>query len=261
MKRLLLFAFFIFNFSFLQAQDLSLYQKHWLIQGNDTLPFRLLLPEGFDSTKAYPLVLFLHGAGERGRDNEKQLTHGAQLFVRDDVRKNFPAIVVFPQCAPNSYWSNVVQLRDTSRRTFHFLEGGEPTRAMALVQQLLQVLHQQYRIKQDQVYAGGLSMGGMGTFEVVRRNPSLFAAAFPICGGAHPATAATLKNTAWWVFHGGKDDVVPPQHSQIMVAALQKQKAPVKFTLYPDANHNSWDAAFAEKDLLPWLFGQKRGGK
>ena len=104
----------------------------------------------------------------------------------------------------------------------------------------------------------GLSMGGMGTFELVRRKPATFAAAVPICGGAHEATAKGLRKTAWWIFHGAKDDVVPPHYSKIMADALKKQKANVKFTLYPDANHNSWDPAFAEKDLLPWLFSHKR---
>src|SRR5215218_4716061 len=87
------------------AQDFNAYQKKWLVQGPDTLPYRLLLPEGFDAAKKYPLVLFLHGSGERGRDNEAQLTHGGRLFLNDTVRR-FPAIVVFPQCSPDSRWSN-----------------------------------------------------------------------------------------------------------------------------------------------------------
>lgn len=241
------------------AQDFSLYQKKWLIEGNDTLPYRLLLPLNYNSSKAYPLILFLHGAGERGSDNEKQLVHGAKLFLKDEVRSNFPAIVVFPQCPQNSYWSNVIHNTDTSgKRTFNFLKEGEQTKAMALVQQMVKQLLNTYPIDKKRVYAGGLSMGGMGTFEIVRRNPKLFAAAFPICGGGNPATAKKLKKTAWWIFHGEKDNVVPPQLSHQMVAALNKKNAAVKFTLYPDENHNSWDAAFAEKDLLPWLFSHHK---
>ena len=101
-------------------------------------------------------------------------------------------------------------------------------------------------------------MGGMGTFEIAWRNPTLFAAAFPICGGGDPATAKEISKINWWVFHGAKDDVVPPSNSETMVTALKAAKADVKFTLYPDANHNSWDPAFAEPGLLPWLFTQKR---
>ena len=101
-------------------------------------------------------------------------------------------------------------------------------------------------------------MGGMGTFELVRRKPKLFAAAFPICGGGNISTAKKLKKTHWWIFHGSKDDVVPPELSKEMADGLKKVGADVKLTLYPDANHNSWDPAFAEKDLLPWLFSHKK---
>jgi predicted peptidase len=241
-----------------QAQDISLYEKKLYISGNDTMPYRLLLPVDFDASKKYPLVFFLHGAGERGNDNEKQLVHGANFFLKEEVRTKYPAIVVFPQCAENSFWSNVGFKMDNGQRTFLFQEAGEATPAMKLAQELLRSLIKTYPVAKRQLYVGGLSMGGMGTFEIVRRNPQLFAAAIPICGGGNTATASSLKKTKWWVFHGGKDDVVPPQLSEEMVQALKKVKASVKFTLYPNANHNSWDAAFAEPDLLSWLFAQKK---
>src|SRR5215218_1629154 len=211
----------LFATSATHAQDFNAYQKKWLVQGPDTLPYRLLLPEGFDASKKYPLVLFLHGSGERGRDNEAQLTHGGQLFLNDTARKAFPAIVVFPQCPTESRWSNVQITTDSStgQRTFAFQEGGAPTRPMAMLENLLKELQHRYRIKRDQVYVMGLSMGGMGTFELARRRPELFAAAIPICGGANTATAAQLKRIHWWVFHGGKDDVVPPRFSEEMVTA------------------------------------------
>jgi len=241
------------------GQDLSLYEKKWLVQGADTLPYRVLLPQGFDSNKTYPVIFFLHGSGERGRDNEKQLVHGAKLFLQEENRASFPAIVIFPQCANTSYWSNVLQLYDAKgKRSFEFLSDGPPTVAMQLLQQLVGHVINTYPVKRDQVYIGGLSMGGMGTYELVRRIPKTFAAAFAICGGANPSTAKALKKIDWWIFHGAKDDVVPPEASQVMVDALKKVGADVKFTLYPNANHNSWDPAFAEKDLLPWLFSHKK---
>lgn len=246
----------------LPAQDLSLFQKRWLVQGGDTLPYRVLLPVNYDSTRSYPVLFFLHGAGERGRDNEKQLTHGAKLFVRADVRRAYPAIVIFPQCPATSYWSNVLQLVDTvGKRRFHFLEEGEPTRAMELLQQLVRYTLAEYHPPKDEVYIGGLSMGGMGTFELVRRQPGTFRRAFAICGGADPATAKKLRKTGWWIFHGLKDNVVDPQFSQAMAAALQRKRARVQLTLYPEANHNSWDPAFAEPGLLPWLFTGRAGTK
>jgi predicted peptidase len=129
---------------------------------------------------------------------------------------------------------------------------------MNLLQSLVPSVLAAYPVKRDQVYIGGLSMGAMGTYELVRRMPSVFAAAIAICGGAHPATAPRLKQTAWWIFHGTSDVVVPAQFSSDMAAALQGAGAGVKLTLYPDVNHNSWDPAFAEKDLLPWLFSQRK---
>lgn len=240
-------------------QELSQYQKKWLVQGGDTLPYRVLLPEEYDVSKQYPVVFFLHGAGERGRDNEKQLTHGARLFLQPEHRRSFPAIVVFPQCSRESYWSNVLRLHDDKgARKFEFIPDGSATRYMELLQELVPSVLRSYPVKQNQVYIGGLSMGGMGTYELVRRLPGTFAAAFAICGGAHPATAAKLNGVNWWLFHGAKDDVVPPRATMVMHEALKKAGAHVKFTLYPNANHNSWDPAFAEKDLLPWLFSQKK---
>jgi predicted peptidase len=236
------------------------FQKHWLVRGNDTLPYRLLLPKNYDPGKEYPLLLFLHGAGERGNDNQAQLIHGGKLFLNDTVRNNFPAIVVFPQCPAKSYWSNVNIVYDsiTKKRAFLFPEDGKPTVAMKMVMELVDELENTYKLDDDRYYLGGLSMGGMGTFELVRRKPKMFAAAFPICGGANTATAKKLKRPEWWIFHGLKDDVVPPELSQDMADAIKKTGAKVKLTLYPTANHNSWDPAFAEKDLLPWLFSRKK---
>lgn len=263
MKRtLLLFLLFFYSLAGLQAQNLSLYHKRWLVQGADTLPYRVLLPLDYDSTKTYPVVFFLHGAGERGNDNEKQLTHGAKLFVREDIRRDYPAVVIFPQCPRSSYWSNVLRLHDDAgKRSFHFLDEGEPTKAMALLQQLVAYTLQQYKPRKEEVFIGGLSMGAMGTFEVVRRQPGVFKRAFAICGGADPSTAKKLRKTGWWIFHGLKDDVVDPRFSQSMADALKRRKVPVRLTLYPAANHNSWDPAFAEPDLLPWLFAKEGSNK
>ena len=109
------------------------------------------------------------------------------------------------------------------------------------------------------MYIGGLSMGGMGTYEFVRRNRGVFAAAFAICGGARPETAKEMKEVSWWLFHGAKDNVVPPEFTEQMAKALKSAGAKVKYTVYPDAGHNSWDAAFAEPEFLPWLFAHNKG--
>jgi predicted peptidase len=260
MRKFIILLSVVIAISHLQAQDLSLYQKNLFISEADTMPYRLLLPEGYNPAQQYPLLLFLHGAGERGNDNQKQLTHGASLFVRADIRNDFPCIVLAPQCSASDYWSNVIITTDTAtrKRSFNFQIAGEPTQAMATVIKLLQEVINNYSVDINRIYTGGISMGGMGTFEVVLRNPDIFAAAFPLCGGANPATAKDMRNTAWWIFHGAKDDVVLPSHSQNMLNALQTEGASVGFTLYPHANHNCWDAAFAEPDLLKWLFKQQK---
>jgi predicted peptidase len=213
----------------------------------------------YDAAKKYPLILVLHGAGERGNDNESQLVHGAGLFLRDSIREKYPAIVVFPQCPANSYWSNMDPKMDKyGKKEFLFKADGKPTIAMDLAQQLLKKLIKDLSVNKKQIYVGGLSMGGMGTFEIVRRNPKLFAAAFPICGGANPATAPQLIKVKWWVFHGAADDVVSPVYSQKMVDALKAVNGDVKFSLYPGVNHNSWDNAFAEPTLMAWLFSKSK---
>jgi predicted peptidase len=242
------------------AQDYSAYQKQVFIKGKDTLPYRILLPKHFSPLLKYPLIVFLHGSGERGSDNESQLSHGADLFLRDSIREKYPAIIVFPQCPASGFWSNVNIVTDsiTHKWSFTFPEDGNPTVAMGILIKLFNKLEDDFRLDKKRIYIGGLSMGGMGTFELVRRKPKMFAAAFPICGGANPATAAKLIRPHWWIFHGEKDDVVNPQLSKDMAAAIKNEGGNVTLTLYPDANHNSWDSAFAEKDLLQWLFSNHK---
>ena len=242
----------------LRAQDFSEYQKMEYSDGANVLLYRLLLPKDFDATKKYPLLLFLHGSGERGNDNAKQLTHGGAFFLKEDVRDNYPAIVVFPQCSDNSTWARIEVTGEFGNREFIFFEEGEPTAEMLLLEGLIAHLKETYRVDTKRMYLGGLSMGGFGTFELVRRNPRMFAAAFPICGGASPDIAGKLKKLDWWVFHGGADDVVPPKYSTQMVEALKAKRASVKYSLYPAVKHNSWDYAFAEPELLPWLFSKSK---
>ena len=243
-----------------QAQGgLEAYQRKVFVQGNDSLPYRILYPKNFNPEKKYPLVMVLHGAGERGNNNEAQLAYGAKLFwVNQD---KYPAIVVFPQCPKDSYWSNVNIVTDENgKRTFNFRKDGEPTKAMDLLLGLLKELEKSGQVDKDRMYLGGLSMGGMGTFELLWRRPNTFAAAFPICGGGAPETASKYakKLEGIWIFHGEADSIVPVEHSRIMAGAIEKAGGKVKLTVYPDVNHNSWDYAFSELELLPWLFSQDK---
>lgn len=241
----------------LMAQDKPEYSKEAFIKGSDTLLYRLLLPENFDPAKEYPVLFVLHGAGERGNNNEAQLTHGGKLFQSERMRKDFPAIVVFPQCPTNDFWANV-QFKNTNER-FAFQKGGEPGKAMELLIDLVGNFRSLKYTDNDRFYVGGLSMGGMGTLEILRRKPKVFAAAFAICGGDNVENVKKYRKIPLWFFHGEKDNVVPVEKSKVVVAELQRLNAPdVKLTLYPEANHNSWDPAFAEPELLTWLFSHKR---
>ena len=127
-----------------------------------------------------------------------------------------------------------------------------------LLEGLLKDLQKNYNLDKNRIYIGGLSMGAMGTFELVRRNPRTFAAAFAICGGANPAIAGKIDRQPWWIFHGDADQVVPIKYSQQMVDALKRIDADVQFTVYPDVGHDSWTATFANPELLSWLFAQSK---
>lgn len=248
-------GFLLMNTS--MAQDRSAFKKEYFVSGIDTLRYRILWPGNFNETKQYPVVLFLHGAGERGHDNEKQLVHGSDLFLQK--RDKFPAIVIFPQCSTDDYWANVKMQATEKGRKFIFQHGGSPNKSLKLTSDLLDSFINETFVDKNRIYIGGLSMGGMGTFELVSRRPDTFAAAFAICGGGSPESAEKYaEKVPFWVFHGANDDVVPPKYSKIMVEAIQKAGGDVKFTLYPDANHNSWDQAFAEPELLSWLFSNKK---
>jgi predicted peptidase len=243
---------------FLNAQN-NQYSHEIFVKGKDTLQYRLLMPEHFSENEKYPVVLFLHGAGERGNDNNSQLVHGSKLFLDKINRGAFPAIVVFPQCPKNSYWANAEVDRTSRPIKLEFPLDIEPTKSLELVMHFMEERLEEPYVNKSKIYVGGLSMGGMGTFELLYRKPDMFAAAFAICGGGNPeAVEAYANKTELWVFHGAKDDVVNPQLSVNMVSAYLQAGGKPNFTLYADDNHNSWDSAFGEPELLPWLFSKSK---
>ncbi len=252
-------SFAITNLLFSQTPTISKFEKRIFIQGSDTLPYRILFPKNFNPNKKYALIFVLHGIGERGNDNEVQLVFGSKLFLNDTIRAKYPAIVVYPQCPLSSYWINVkVQPDGLGKWKFNFVEGGEPSKAMGSLVGLVSELRHKPYVNKRQMYVGGLSMGGMGTYEILRRIPNVFAAAFPICGGDNPLNAKIYaKKVSLWIFHGAKDDVVPAHYSHTMFEAIKLAGGNPKLTIYPNDGHNSWDDAFAEPNLIPWLFSHK----
>lgn len=218
------------------------------------LNYRLMVPEAYDpkGTEKYPLVLFLHGAGERGDDNEKQLIHGTKEFAKPENRKKYPAFVVVPQCPEGKRWVEVDWTLDAHQQL------PEDSDTVKLVLQLITKLQKDYRIDQQRQYVTGLSMGGFGTWDLITRHPDMWAAAAPVCGGADEATAAKVAKLPIWTFHGDKDTVVKPSRSRNMVEALKKAGGEPRYTEYPGVGHDSWNPTYADPKLLEWMFSQRR---
>jgi predicted peptidase len=240
------------------AQEGS-YLKQEFTKDGHTLPYRILYPKNYTSKKKYPIVLLLHGAGERGNDNELQLIHGADLFLNH--QDDFPAIVIIPQCPKDNYWSSAQINRNTTPLTISFdYPKNEIRWPLDAALSLVKHIAKKESVDKKRIYVTGLSMGGMGTFEAIAREPKLFAAAIPICGGGDTTSvSAYAKKIPVWIFHGAADGVVSVELSRQMHAALKSHGARVIYTEYPGVGHNSWSLAFAEPEYLPWLFGQKKG--
>jgi predicted peptidase len=257
MKKLLALLGFICAVS-AHAQDLSQYEKRIFISNGDTLRYRILYPENYKSSRTYPLVVFLHGSGERGRDNDAQLLHGGDLFLKPHIRKHFKAIVIFPQCPKDSAWSRFKRIPDSP--DWSFITTGQAPTPQQMVKQLIDEMVTGGKVNTKKIYIGGLSLGGMGTYDLLIRYPGFFAAAFPICGAVNSTTFIEhASKMPLWIFHGALDNTVPPTFSRNLYTALiMRGSKNVLYTEYPKAGHNSWDSAFAEPGLMPWLFSVKK---
>jgi predicted peptidase len=234
------------------AEPLPLSKHTYQDTTGKILPYRLLEPLKVEEGQRYPLVIFLHGAGERGTDNEKQLVHGVPQFASETHRKSYPCYLIAPQCAADKKWVEV----DWSAMTHSTPK--EPSEGMRLLFELLDRFLKDHPVDAKRVYLTGLSMGGYGTWDAIARRPDFFAAAVPVCGGADEATADKVKHVPLWVFHGAKDTVVKPEHSRTMVAALEKAGMKPKYTEYPDVAHDSWNPAYKDPEMYKWLFAQRR---
>ncbi|MGD9489925.1 MAG: prolyl oligopeptidase family serine peptidase [Calditrichaceae bacterium] len=199
------------------------------IQGD----YLLYLPKDYSKTdKKWPMVLFLHGAGERGEDLELVKNHGLPKLIEQG--RSFPFIVLSPQCHENQRWS------------IEFLNA------------LLNETFLKYEIDENRIYVTGLSMGGFSAWELALKYPERFAAIAPVCGGADPQKACLIKHLPVWAFHGAKDKIVPIDRAQAMVDALRSLGGDVKFTVYPDAGHDSWTETYENQELYDWLLRHHR---
>ncbi|MBK9733844.1 MAG: prolyl oligopeptidase family serine peptidase [Saprospiraceae bacterium] len=217
------------------------------------IPYNIFYPESYDKTgNKTPVILWLHGSGERGDDNITPFKHVVPYLISKEIQTKYPAIIIVPQCPADGYWSPVNRFEWTT------VKDGKITPAMNGVIQLLDKILKDKKIDKSRIYVGGLSMGGFGTYDLLSRRHELFAAAVPICGGADLGKISSYKHIPLWVFHGAKDEVVPVKLSRDVLIMLEKQGVRARYTEYPEGGHDIWNKAIQEPELLPWLFSQRK---
>ena len=256
MKRMVNFFCLLLVWAAASAQE-AFVKNEFVSERGDTLRYCFLEPEVLEPGTKYPLVLFLHGAGERGTDNEAQLTHGAQMWLNPVNREQYPAFVLLPQCPPDGYWA--YGDRPASLHPAEMPLEVSLSSVFRSLEELLDTWLSKPEVDKERIYVMGLSMGGMGTYDLVIRHPDLFAAAIPICGTVNPARfTPALKQVKFRIFHGDADTVVPVEGSRAAYRALKKLGVEVKYTEFPGCTHGSWNPAFNQLDLMSWMFGQRK---
>jgi predicted peptidase len=218
----------------------------------DSLLYRFLFPDN-DSTRRYPLVIFLHGSGERGSDNDAQLKWGVMNFASDYNMKMYPAYVIAPQCPLNNSWANTTRGKNNEIQL-----QSTPSKPMQLLIELIHDVTKKFRVDTNRIYITGLSMGGYGTFDALERYPNLFAAAAPVCGSGDTSKAASISHVPLWMFGGANDPSVNPNLLYDMVNALRRLGVHPGFTQYPGVGHFSWIAAYNDPMMMEWLFSQHK---
>lgn len=216
------------------------------------LKYRLMKPINYRPGKKYPLVLFLHGAGERGDDNSITLKHGAKDFADATRREKYPCYVVVPQCPKDQKWSDVDWSLETSSQPEN------PSQSLATVKELLDEMVETAGVDKNRIYLTGLSMGGYGTWDAIARYEGYFAAAAPICGGGDPKMVDKFSRLPIWCFHGDADTAVKVVRSREMMDALKAVGSPAKYTEYQGVGHDSWTATYSNPEFYQWLFAQQR---
>ena len=244
-----------FVFSCVDVKIVPNYEKFYSEIGE--LNYRILYPKNFDESKKYPLTLFLHGIGERGDDNDLQLKYIDKVFLNAKNYNYFPSLVIFPQAPINDNWSSRILIDKEIRQVFP--KDAKPTNSLQLVIKLMDSMVREDFIDNKRVYLSGLSNGAMGSFELLKNRPNMFASAVLICGGGDPKWAKNFaKTTPVWVAHGAKDIDVHPLFSIKMVESIIIEGGSPKFTLYEDVYHDSWNNVFEDPEYLEWLFSHTK---
>ncbi|MEG1287216.1 MAG: discoidin domain-containing protein [Clostridium sp.] len=216
------------------------------------LPYRIFIPDEYDPNQPYSLVLFLHGAGERGTNNTDQILiqpKGPNLFASAETQSKYPTIVVAPQCPNNEQWV------DTPWENGSYnLDNVPVSDEMQMVVDIIDNVKSEYNIDENRMYSTGISMGGYGTWNVNLLFPDMFAAMIPICGASDPSKASLIKDKGIWAFHGDADSVVPVSGAREMISALKSTNASPVYTEYSGVSHNSWDRAYSTSGLVDWMY-------
>jgi predicted peptidase len=239
------------NMSFSQSSLFSFEQ--YVNSRGDTLKYRQLFPDA-DTMRKYPLVIFLHGSGERGSDNDAQLKWGVMNFASDQNMKLHPAFVIAPQCPANMGWSNFANRNKPAEMSLQ----AAASKPMELLIELIHQFIKKYPVDSNRIYITGLSMGGYGAFDALERYPNLFAAAVPVCGGGDLTKASSIAHIPIWIFHGAEDPAVYTVFSLDMAEALTRAGAHPGLTIYPEVGHFSWIAAYSDPMMMEWLFRQHK---
>ena len=218
--------------------------------------WRLLVPPAYDSSRKYPLVLFLHGSGALGNDNRRQI--GPELVrLNARLQAREPVFLLAPQCPEGHKWVTGAQSAGPHR---NFSQNERPeSDALKLALHLLDDVEQKYSIDPNRIYVTGHSSGAAGTWDIVsRRATDRFAAAVPVTGLGDPSRASAIAKLPLWVFHGARDDVSPPRNARELVAALKAVGSPIRYTEYADMGHDTLARAYGEPELIDWLLSQRR---
>jgi predicted peptidase len=219
------------------------------------LPYRLFVPNTCSTENPCGLLLFLHGAGERGHDNQAQLKNDALAWIQPSAQTQHPTMVVYPQCPLDMQWVDVPWdkgIYDIRKTTI--------SQPLAAAMKLLSSLQSELPVDPDRLLVTGLSMGGYATWDLLVRNPTLFAGAVPLCGGGDPSQTAAICNLPVWAFHGDSDPAVPVSGSRKMIKALQEAGGNPRYTEVAGGGHDIWARAYRDVEVLHWLFSQKRSG-
>lgn len=226
--------------------------REWQAPDGTVVNYRWSAPEKTESGKTYPLILFLHGAGERGDDNTAQLKHGVMPIIQGAEKLGSPVFLIAPQCPAGRWWSPINESKT------RLSAANQPNVLLDAVLALVTEIQKNHPVDPKRLHVTGISMGGFATWDLLGRASDRIASAVPICGGGDPTLAPKFKNIPIWAFHGESDNVVPSLGTRDMIEALEKAGAKPKATYYPETGHDSWTRTYDNPEVIRWMLGQSK---